>query len=139
MGTNISFLEGVGFVSDQAMSDVSSWEKFISRLEAGKDNESSLQIWDDLYGPKCQALRLYIETTPSNSRYILSGESLRDGDDDWEAMADEDVGSWLAQVGISTRRVYGGGLSITLDELSKLPDAVASMRENFVKEVVESL
>ena len=136
----ISFLEGRGFIADEAMSDLSSWDEFLAHLALGEANTSTVQIWDaEPYEPRLQSLRLYIETTSSKSRYILTGESLRDGESSWKTMSDEDVGSWLTEVGIETRYVYGGGLAVTLEELGKLPDAVKSMKKGFVKEVIESL
>lgn len=134
----VTFQESVGFLNDDALSDMT-WDKFLDHLNGGEDNTSTIQIWDSIYEPQGSALRLYVECTPTKDKFFVWGEYLEAVTGEWEPMNFQETVNWLTDLGIQATPVYGGGGIICMDEIKKIPDAVASMKKGFVKEVIESL
>ena len=125
---SIILSEGVGvhYLSEYG------WAEFMSNLREGQTG--IINIW----GSGQHGLRLYIDPTLIAVKYIVHGEYLSPRTN-WAEMPDTQVADWLSKVDIKTTTVKDGGLIIDEDNVDDILDVVASMKHDFVKEVVESL
>lgn len=135
----VSFMEGDPQVIELGILSDMSWEIYLRYITSGVDDETALVIWEaPLYTDHRGAIGLDVIPTESRDVYILNGTYLKDTTDDteWEDMSDADTARWLGAAGIRTGFMVGGGVVITLSELLKIPNAIARMKDNFVRKVI---